>query len=144
MGRAIGPAHRHFLACDMTRLRLLHLALVLSATVTSVACNNAGTTAVTVPVPDLRYEPFLDTVEVRTFRWFWETTNPKNGLVPDRWPTRSFSSVAAIGFGLTAYVVGVERGYVTRAAAVDRVRTTLDFLYHAPQGPGATGVAGYK
>src|SRR3954454_11899539 len=108
------------------------------------ACNNGVTTAVAGATPHLRYEPFLDTVEVRTFRWFWETTNPKNGLVPDRWPTRSFSSVAAIGFGLTAYVVGVERGYVTRAAAVDRIRTTLDFLYHAPQGPGATGVAGYK
>ncbi|HSB64750.1 MAG TPA: Tat pathway signal protein, partial [Thermoanaerobaculia bacterium] len=27
---------------------------------------------------------FLDDLEQRTFRWFWEKTNPKNGLVPDR------------------------------------------------------------
>jgi hypothetical protein len=116
------------------------------ALVALAACNSAGgiTSTVSGPAPDLRYEPFLDTVEVRTFRWFWETTNPKNGLVPDRWPTKSFSSVAAIGFGLTAYVVGVERGYVTRADAVDRVRTTLEFLYHAPQGQDATGVTSYK
>ncbi|HEX7615103.1 MAG TPA: Tat pathway signal protein, partial [Thermoanaerobaculia bacterium] len=38
---------------------------------------------------------FLDDLEHRTFRWFWDKTNPKNGLVPDREPTASFSSVAA-------------------------------------------------
>ena len=30
---------------------------------------------------------FLDTVQTRTFDCFWETANPQNGLVPDRWPT---------------------------------------------------------
>ena len=30
----------------------------------------------------------LDDLEHRTFNWFWETTNPQNGLVPDRWPPR--------------------------------------------------------
>lgn len=118
-------------------LALLALALV-------AACNKGATTAVAGPVPDYRADPFLDTLESRTFRWFWETTNATNGLVPDRWPTKSFSSVAAIGFGLTAYVVGVERGYVSRADAVARVRTTLDFLYHAPQNANPTGVTGYK
>jgi len=108
------------------------------------ACERSGTTAVALPASDFRTDPFLDTVEIRTFRWFWETTNPKNGLVPDRWPTKSFSSVAAIGFGLTAYPIGVERGYVSRADARARVRTTLDFLFHAPQGAAATGVTGYK
>jgi hypothetical protein len=87
---------------------------------------------------------FLDDVQARTFRFFWETTNPSNGLVPDRWPTHSFSSVAAIGFGLTAYAIGAERGYVTRDEARARTLTTLRFLYQAPQGPGPTGVTGYK
>jgi hypothetical protein len=107
-------------------------------------CNSRGTTAIAGPAPDFRADPFLDTLENRTFSWFWETTNPTNGLIPDRWPTQSFSSVAAIGFGLTAYPIGVERGYVSRADARARVRTTLTFLYQAPQGPAATGVTGYK
>ncbi len=59
----------------------------------------------------------LDDLEQRTFRFFWETANQSNGLVPDRWPTPSFSSIAAVGFGLTAYAIGVERGYVTREEA---------------------------
>jgi hypothetical protein len=86
----------------------------------------------------------LDTVLRRTFAFFWETTNPQNGLTPDRWPTKSFSSVAAVGFALTAYPIGVERGWVSRSAARDRVLTTLRFFWNAPQGPQATGVTGYK
>ena len=54
-------------------------------------------------------DPFLIELEERTFRFFWNTANPKNGLIPDRSPTPSFSSIAAVGFGLTAYPIGVER-----------------------------------
>jgi hypothetical protein len=87
---------------------------------------------------------FLDTVQRRTFDWFWETTNPRNGLVPDRWPTKSFSSVAAIGFGLTGYLVGVEHGWIGRDQARDRVITTLRFFRDAPQGPQRSDVTGYR
>src|SRR4029434_10703868 len=45
----------------------------------------------------------------RAFRCFGETANPDNGLIPDRYPTPSYSSIAAVGFGLTTYPVGVER-----------------------------------
>src|SRR5437870_10519088 len=89
-------------------------------------------------------DPFLIELEERTFRFFWDTANPKNGLVPDRYPTPSFASVAAVGFALTSYPVGVERGYVTREAAKKRVLATLRFFRNAPQGPQAHGTAGYK
>ncbi len=91
------------------------------------------------PVPVAQDERLLDLVERRTFDYFWELTNPANGLVPDRWPTPSFSSVAAVGFGLTAYPVGVERGYVTREAARERVRATLRFLAPRRRAPPRAG-----
>jgi hypothetical protein len=94
--------------------------------------------------PPASSEPFLDDLQERTFRFFWETTNPKNGLVPDRHPTPSFSSIAAVGFGLTAYPIGVERGYVSREDARQRTLTTLRFFYDAPQGPEARGMSGHK
>ena len=87
---------------------------------------------------------FLDTLQERTFRWFWETTDARTGLTPDRWPTQDFASVAAIGFALTAYPVGVERGYVTRAQAAERTLNTLRFLWRLPQGPDSAGVAGHR
>jgi hypothetical protein len=85
----------------------------------------------------------IDDVERRTFRFFWDTTNPRNGLVPDRWPTPSFSSIAAVGFGLAAYGIGAQRGYVTREAARDRVLLTLRTFLNLPQGPAARGMGGY-
>lgn len=91
-----------------------------------------------------RQVAFLDTLQRRTFDWFWERTDARTGLTPDRWPTRSFSSVAAIGFALTAYPVGAERGYVTRAQAAERTLNTLRYLYRAPQGPDSAGVTGYR
>lgn len=83
-------------------------------------------------------------VAERTFRFFWETTNADNGLAPDRWPTKSFCSIAATGFALTAYPIGVERGWVSRDAAARRTLTTLRFLWKAPQGEAPTGMSGYK
>jgi len=94
------------------------------------------------PHPPL--DPFLVQLQERTFRYFWDTANPANGLVPDRYPSPSFASVAAVGFGLTSYPIGVERGYITREAARERVLTTLRFFHDAPQGPSARGMSGYK
>lgn len=86
----------------------------------------------------------LDDLERRTFEWFWDLANPDNGLVPDRWPTESFCSIAAVGFGLTALPIGVERGWITRAQARARTLTTLRFFADAPQGPEAAGRTGHK
>ena len=86
----------------------------------------------------------FDDIEKRTFDFFWKTANPANGLVPDRYPSKSFSSIAAVGFGLTAYPIGVERGYITRAQARRRVLTTVRFFRDAPQGIQRDGTIGYK
>ena len=111
----------------------------------SPAAAPAAPVAPAVPAARLlpRDERFLDQLEERTFRWFWDLANSANGLVPDRAPSPSFSSVAAVGFGLTAYPIGVERGWVTRAQARARVLTTLRFLLAAPQGGAPAGVTGY-
>jgi hypothetical protein len=86
--------------------------------------------------------PWFDDLERRTFEFFWKQATPANGLVPDAFPSNLFCSVAAVGFGLTAYPIGVERGFVTRAQAAQRVSTTLRFFADASQGPGADGVSG--
>ena len=87
---------------------------------------------------------FLSDLEERTFRWFWDETNPKNGLTPDRAPSRPFASIAAVGFALPAYAVGAERGYITREQARDRTLATLEFFWTAPQDTARTGISGYR
>jgi hypothetical protein len=91
-----------------------------------------------------REAAFLDTLEQRTFRWFWDLSDPRTGLTPDRAPTRSFSSVAAVGFALTAYPIGAERGWVTREQARERTLATLRFFWRAPQGAAPRGCSGYR
>ena len=126
-------------------LRRSSIVLLLFASACTTATSVTGISGPTPPSAlTARQTAFLDTLERRTFDWFWERTDNNNGLTPDRWPTKSFSSVAAIGFALTAYPVGVERGYVTRASAAQRTLNTLRFMYNAPQGPQPTNVTGYK
>ncbi|WP_306003469.1 glucoamylase family protein [Brevundimonas sp. C43] len=92
----------------------------------------------------MRLDQEIEELQERTFRWFEKVTDRKTGLTPDRWPTPSFCSVAAVGFALTCWPVGVERGWMSRAEARERTLTTLRFFHDLPQGPEASGTAGYK
>ncbi|WP_428149517.1 glucoamylase family protein [Brevundimonas sp.] len=89
-------------------------------------------------------DPEVDELQRRTFDWFVHVTDRETGLTPDRWPTESFCSVAAVGFALTCWPVGVERGWMTKAEARERTLITLRTFHDAPQGPEPTGVIGYK
>jgi hypothetical protein len=88
--------------------------------------------------------PLFDDIERRTFDFFWSTANSSNGMVPDRYPTPSPASIAAVGFALTAYVIGVDRGFITREQARERTLTTVRFFRNAPQGMLPRGTTGYK
>ena len=118
------------------RIALLLLALL--------ACGSCTPSAPVVSAPRQTSTDLVADIQERTFRYFWDLAQPENGLIPDRWPTPSFSSVAAVGFGLTAYPIGAERGWITREEARGRVLTTLRFLANAPQGPEPTGRTGHK
>jgi len=126
------------------------VAQVISALLTFVllaagSCAPAAPPAFAPPSRAVSATPqVVEDIEQRTFRYFWDLADPHTQLIPDRHPTPSFSSVAAVGFGLTAYAVGAERGWVTREAAGERVRRTLQFFLDAPQGPAAAGMTGYQ
>ena len=87
----------------------------------------------------------LDAIQRETFAYFAHETNPANGLVVDRTSLHAPASIAAVGLGLTAYPVAVERGFMTRAEAAERTRTTLRFFWGSKQGPepDATGYRGF-
>jgi hypothetical protein len=87
----------------------------------------------------------LDDLQRDTLRYFLDETNRANGLVPDSTRTGSPASITAIGFALAAYAVGAERNFLSRGDAVERVLTTLRFLWHSPHGEekDATGYQGF-
>lgn len=97
------------------------------------------------PQPSRPALPALfEDLERRTFNFFWETGNPANGMVPDRWPTPAPASIAGIGFALTAYLIGADRGFITREQARDRTLATVRFFRDAKQGVKSRGMSGYK
>jgi len=87
----------------------------------------------------------LEKLQRETFGYFLHETNPANGLVIDKtaagWP----ASIAATGLALACYPVSVERGFMLRAAAVERTLATLRFFWNSSQGPepDATGYRGF-
>jgi len=93
--------------------------------------------------PERDGDPVINNLQRRTFRFFWDVADKNTGMMPDRYPSPSFASTAAIGFALTAYVIGAERGYVSRSQARLRTLRTLRFLINLPQGPEEQGTAGY-
>jgi len=128
----------------MDRRRFLMGSTVAGAASLGLSACGSLTGPMTMIPPARRLDPEIDELQERTFRWFTHVTNRSNGLTPDRWPTESFSSVAAIGFALTCWPIGVERGWMSREEARERTLTTIRFFHDAPQGPEATGVTGYK
>jgi hypothetical protein len=87
----------------------------------------------------------LDKLQRDTFVYFLKETNPANGLVRDSTREGAPASITAVGFGLAAYAVGAERGFITRVEAVRRALTTLRFFWNSQQGeePDATGHKGF-
>lgn len=141
------PRARFFLpARQGAGAALVALFLLLPVLLTGCGGAPAGVSSpVLAPAaaPTATDEAFLDDVSHRTFLYFWDLADPTTGLIPDRWPTRSFASVAATGFGLTAYPIGAERGWISREAARERTLRTLRFLAAAPEGDAATGMTAY-
>jgi hypothetical protein len=86
----------------------------------------------------------FDDIERRTFDFFWANGNPSNGMVPDRYPSNSPASIAAIGMALSAYVIGVDRRFITREQARARTLATVRFFRNAPQGTQRVGMTGHK
>ena len=82
----------------------------------------------------------LSAVHRAAFDYFARTTNWSNGLVVDHTGPGAPASIAAVGFGLAALPVAVERGWVPRAAARGIALSTARFFRDAPQDGARDGV----
>jgi len=76
----------------------------------------------------LTAEAELEKLQHASFNYFLHETNPVNGLVIDKTAANWPASIAATGLALAVYPAGVERGFISRAAAVQRSLATLRFL----------------
>ena len=85
----------------------------------------------------------LGSLQRVTFEYFLNEVNPQTGLIADKTQPGAPSSIAAVGLGISAYVVAVERGFLSRADAIERTLKILRFFNSSRQGPEADAT-GYK
>jgi hypothetical protein len=110
---------------------------------TFLALSGAGLAALwirAVPPPNSLSpadEEFLEDLQRRCFRYFQEKTDPDTGLTLDRAQSngapytldqRPTANITVTGFGLAAFCIAAERGWITRNEAAGRVRTALRFF----------------
>jgi hypothetical protein len=104
---------------------------------TDVAVATEQATPTEYPTPTQNLVPIDEVIEYEmkaSFDFFWEQTNTDAnsagyGLVRDRYPgSEGVASIAAVGFALTAYPIGVEKGYITFEEGYERANGTMDTL----------------
>jgi hypothetical protein len=90
-------------------------------------------------------EAMLDGLQRAAFDYFVQHSNLRNGLVADTSRPGSHASIAVVGFALSAYPVGVERGWIQRADALQRSLAALRFFLGSNQSgtPESTGYKGF-
>ena len=99
----------------------------------------------TIVLPLLSDQTLMDTIEHRTFRYFWEGAEPCSGLAPERYHTDGvypqqdahIITSGGSGFGLMALIAGIERGYITRQEGLNRLQHIVTFLEKADRFHGA-------
>src|SRR5690606_41246842 len=91
--------------------------------------------------PDsLSEEQLLDSVQYRTFQYFWEGAEPNSGLARERYhvdgvyPQKDKHVVTSggAGVGMMAILVGIVRGFITREAGCER-SLQMGYFIEEPQ-----------
>ncbi|MEM9857746.1 MAG: glucoamylase family protein [Bacteroidota bacterium] len=88
---------------------------------------------------ELSEDSLLTLVQYQTFQYFWEGAEPVSGMARERlhmddvYPNHSMDIITSggSGFGLMALVVGIERQFITRNMAIDRLQKIISYLEKA-------------
>ncbi|MDR5589537.1 glucoamylase family protein [Christiangramia sp. SM2212] len=86
----------------------------------------------------------LDLVQKETFKYFWDFAESNSGMARERSQDDAYGGQApqivttgGTGFGLASFPIAVERGWISRDEATDRLVKILDFLDAVPKYHGA-------
>ncbi|MDR2466265.1 MAG: beta-glucosidase, partial [Prevotellaceae bacterium] len=97
----------------------------LGAPVTVTLATSMDTADKFPRIPD---DELLTLVQRQTFRYFWDFGHPVSGMARERSTSGNTVTTGGTGFGVMAAAVAVERGFITREQALDRLTLTVDFL----------------
>jgi hypothetical protein len=73
-------------------------------------------------------EQLLDEIQRGCFEFFWKEVGDPVPLVKDRLTNSEVSSLAGVGFQLSALPIGVERGWITQRQGEERAHAILQAI----------------
>lgn len=127
----------------------LILLLSLSLSNIVISCSNSDgldqntSETPTTPVNNYTDTQLLEMVQKDALKYFWDYAESNSKLARERYHTdnpgqdANVVSAGGSGFGLMTILVGIKNGYVTKADAVSRLTTALNFLQNANRFHGA-------
>ena len=83
--------------------------------------------------PVISDNALLDTVQKRTFRYFWDFAHPVSGLARERNSSGEIVTSGGSGFGIMSIPVAVSRNFITRSQGLERMQTIVGFLKNTAQ-----------
>ena len=86
---------------------------------------------------------FLNALQREAFDYFVLEANPLNGFIARNTQAGLQASIAAVGFALFSFPVGVDRDFTRRADAITRTLATLR-LFNASVQSADVDATGYK
>ena len=98
--------------------------------------------------PLLTDNQLLDTVQRRTFRFFWEFGHPISGMARERNSSGDLVTTGGTGFGIMSIITAVNRNFITRTEGRDRILKITNFLlnnctrYHGAFAHWVNGASG--
>jgi hypothetical protein len=78
----------------------------------------------------------LDSVQRKTFKYFWDFAHPSSGMARERNTSGNTVTTGGSGFGIMSIIVGMERNFITRLQGLERLDKMLDFLETADRFHG--------
>lgn len=99
-------------------------------------------------IPVITDNQLLDTVQRRTFRYFWELGHPVSGMARERNLSADLVTTGGTGFGIMSIVAAVNRNFITRSEGRDRILKITNFLlnnctrYHGAFAHWVNGASG--
>ena len=98
-----------------------------SSLTTTVKINFTTAMDTTDKFPRISDSALLTLVEQQTFNYFWADGDANSGMSKER-ASQTQVTTGGSGFGIMSMLVGVQRNFITRAQALSRISTIINFL----------------
>jgi len=87
--------------------------------------------------PVVSDDELLTLLQRQTFRFFYDYAHPVSGMARERYGSGDIVTSGGSGFGVMALIVGIERGFITRAEGISHLGKIINFLETCDRFHGA-------